>query len=138
MSGIPLTISSTPDGVELVLTDTTVSMKLSDAIVQEAQSEMRQDVQNDSDVQKGGLAARFANFVTQTVENLLHHTIEYPIGDIESVVYKDGGLVFTYRKKQTLSFETVNINGKPVLKSFPETDALLFVQRFTEVKERQS
>ncbi len=66
---------------------------------------MRQDVQNDPDVQKGGLAARFANFVTQKVENLLHHTIEYPIGDIESVAYQDGGLVFTYHKKKMLSFE---------------------------------
>ena len=138
MSETPLTITSTPDGVELVLTDTTVSMKLSDAILQEAQREMRQDVQSDPDVQKGGLAARFANFVTQKVENLLHHTIEYPIGDIESVAYQDGGLVFTYRKKQMLSFETVNMNGKPALKSFPESDALTFVQRFTEVKDRQS
>ncbi len=137
MSETPLTITSTPDGVELVLTDTTVAMKLSDAILQEAQSEMRQDLQTDPDVQKGGLAARFAHFVTEKVEQLLHHTIECPIGDLESVAYQDGGLVFTYRKKHLLSFETVQIEGKPALKSFPETDALMFVRRFTEIKARQ-
>ncbi len=137
MSETLLTIRSTPDGVELVLTDATVSMKLSETVLQEAQSEMQRDLQNDPDVAKGGLAARFANFVTGKVANLLHHTIEYPIGDIESVVYQDGGLVFTYRKKQMLSFETVNINDKPALKSFPEADALTFVQRFSEVNDRR-
>ena len=133
-----LTITSTNDGVELVLTDTSVTMKLSDAILQQAQREMQQDLQNDRDVQKGGLAARFAHFVTTAVDSLLHHTIEYPIRDIDSVAYQDGGLVFTYGKKQVFSFETVNLDGKPALKSFAEADARAFVQRFAEVKARQS
>ena len=133
-----LTITSTGDGVELVLTDTSVSVKFSDMILQQAQREMQQDLQNDRDVQKGGLAARFAHFVTNAVQGLLHHTIEYSIRDIASVVYQDGGLVFTYSKKQALSFEIVNIDGKPALKSFAEADARALVQRFAEVKERQS
>jgi len=132
-----LTITSTNDGVELVLTDTSVSMKLSDTILQQAQREMQQDLQNDRDVQKGGLAARFAHFVTSAVEGLLHHTIEYSIRDIASVVYQDGGLVFIYDKKHALSFETVSLDGKSALKSFAEADARAFVQRFAEVKERQ-
>ncbi|MGE5333911.1 MAG: hypothetical protein ACM3N4_04360 [Nitrososphaerota archaeon] len=132
-----LTITSTNDGVELVLTDTTVSMKLSDTILQQAQREMRQDLQNDRDVQKGGLAARFARFVTTAVDGLLHHTIEYSIQDIASVAYQDGGLVFTYSKKQVFSFEAVNIDGTPALKSFAEADARAFVQCFADVKARQ-
>jgi hypothetical protein len=113
-------------------------MKLSDTILQQAQREMQQDLQNDRDVQKGGLAARFAHFVTSAVDGLLHHTIEYSIRDIASVVYQDGGLVFTYDKKHALSFETVSLDGKSALKSFAEADARAFVQRFAEVKERQS
>lgn len=132
-----LTITSTNDGVELVLTETSVSMKLSDTILQQAQREMQEDVQNDRDMQKGGLAARFAHFVTTAVEGLLHHTIEYSIRDIASVAYQDGGLIFTYGKKQALSFEAVNIDGTPALKSFAEADARTFVQRFAEVKARQ-
>ncbi len=132
-----LTITSTNDGVALVLTDTTVSMKLSDAILQQAQAEMQQDLQNDPDVQKGGLAARFARFVTTAVEGFLRHTIEYSIRDIASVAYENGGLVFTYAKKQAFSFETVSIDGTPALKSFAEADARAFVQRFAEVKARQ-
>ncbi len=132
-----LTITSTSDGVELVLTDTSVSMKLSDMILQQAQRELQQDVQNDRDVQKGGLAARFAHFVTTAVEGLLQRTIEYPIRDIATVAYQDGGLVFTYDKKHVLSFETVIIDGTPALKAFAEADARAFVQRFAEVKARQ-
>ena len=132
-----LTITSTDDGVELVLTDTSVSMKLSDTILQQAQHEMQQDLQNDRDAQKGGLAARFAHFVTTAVDGLLHHTIEYSIHDIASVAYQDGGLVFTYGKKRAFSFETVNIGGTPALKSFAEADARAFVQRFADVKARQ-
>src|SRR5262249_9116649 len=100
--------------------------------------EMQQDMQNDRDMQKGGLAARFAHFITTAVEGLLHQSIEYSIHDITSVAYQDGGLVFTYDKKQVLSFETVNVDGKPALKSFAEADARAFVQRFAEVKARQS
>jgi len=133
-----LTITSINDGVELMLTDTAVSMKLSDTILQQAQHEMQQDLQNDRDVQKGSLAARFAHFVTTAVDGLLHHTIEYSIHDIASVAYQDGGLVFTYGKKHALSFETVNIDGKPALKSFAEADARAFAQRFADVKARQS
>lgn len=132
-----LTITTTDNGVELVLTDTSVSMKLSDTILQQAQREMQQDLQNDRDVQKGGLVARFAHFVTSAVDGLLHHTIEYSISDIASVAYQDGGLVFTYDKKHALSFEMVSLDGNPALKSFAEADARAFVQRFAEVKARQ-
>jgi hypothetical protein len=133
-----LTITSTKDGVELTLTDTSVSMKLSDTILQQAQREMQQDAQNDPDVQKGGLVAAFARFVTSAVDGLLHRTIEYSIHDIASVACQDGGLVFTYSKKQVFSFEIVSIDGTPALKSFAEADARAFAQRFAEVKARQS
>jgi hypothetical protein len=138
MSELPFTITSTNGGVELVLTDTSVSMKLSESLLHEARDEMRQDLQHDPDIQKGGLAARFAHFVTGAVESLLSHTIEYPLGDIESVHYQDGGLVFAYRKKQMLSFETVNMDGKPALKSFSPEDAQAFVERFSALKQQHS
>jgi hypothetical protein len=138
MSDIPLTIRTANDGVELVLTDHSVFMKLSDSVLKQAQSEMQQDLKNDADVQKGGLAARFANFVTNAVDNLLHHVIEYPLEDIKSVAYQDGSLVFTYNKKKMMSFETVIVDGKPVLKSFSEADARTFVERFAEAKQHAS
>jgi hypothetical protein len=135
MSDLPLTITSTNGGVELVLADTSVTMKLSESVLQEARDEMQHDLQNDPDIKKGGLAARFAQFVTGAVEHILNHTIEYPLGDIESVHYQDSGLVFTYRKKQKLSFEIVNVDGKPALKTFSPEDAQAFVERFSALKQ---
>jgi hypothetical protein len=132
-----LTIKSEQNAVELVLTDTEVSMKLSESVLKEAQSEMKQDLQNDSDVQKGGLAGRFGHFIAHAVDTLLHQTIEYPIADIESVEYRDGGLVFTYRHKHTLSFETVRVDDKSALKSFSESDARAFVEKFNQIKPGQ-
>ena len=137
MSEPILTINSAQDAVELALTDATVTMKLSESVLNEAQSEMQKDLQHDPDVKKGGLAERFSQFVTHEVDTLLHQTIEYAIADINSVEYQDCGLVFSYNKKHTLSFEKVNIGNKPALKSFAEADAQAFVQKFAEVKQRQ-
>jgi hypothetical protein len=137
MSELPFTITSTEGGVELVLTDSSVSMKLSESILQQAQDEMQQDLQNDPDIKKGGLAARFAEFVTGAVESLLNHTIEYPLGDIESVRYQDGGLIFTYHKKHKLSFESVKVDSQPALKSFSPADAQVFLERFSALKQQR-
>ena len=136
MSELPLTITSTNGGVELVLSDTSVTMKLSESVLQQARDEMHQDLQNDPDVQKGGLAARFAGFITGAVESILTHTIDYPLGDIESVRYQDGALVFTYHKKHRLGFESVSMDGKPALKSFSPDDAQAFVERFSALKHQ--
>jgi len=138
MSEPILTIRSEKDAVELVLTETDVSMKLSESVLKEAQSEMNQDLQNDPDVAKGGLAERFGHFIAHAVDKLLHQSIEYPLADIQSVEYRDGGLVFTYRKKHALSFETVNVESKPALKSFSAADAQAFVEKFDQVKSQQS
>ena len=137
MSEPILTIKSEQDAVELVLTDTDVSMKLSESVLKEAQSEMKQDLDDDPDVKKGGLAERFGHFIAHAVDTLLHQTIEYPIADIQSVEYRDGGLVFTYHKKHGLSFETVKVDSTPALKAFSEADARAFVEKFDQVKARQ-
>src|SRR5215472_8585403 len=123
MSEPILTIKSAQDAVELVLTDTDVSMKLSESVLKEAQTEMQQDLQNDPDVKKGGLAERFGHFIAHAVDTLLHQTIGYPIADIQSVEYRDGGLVFTYNKKHGLSFESVKVDDKTALKSFSAADS---------------
>jgi hypothetical protein len=129
-----LSIKSNDNAVELTLSDATVTMKLSESLLQEVDGEMQRDLQHDSDVAKGGLAGRFAQFVTNAVGSMLHQTIQYALADIKSVEYQNGGLVFAYNRKHTLSFEAVNIGSKPALQSFTEADARAFADRFTEVK----
>jgi hypothetical protein len=129
-----LTIKSDNNAVELTLSDAAVTMKLSEGLLQEVEGEMQRDLQHDSDVQKGGLAGRFAQFVTHAVDSMLHHTIQYSLADIKSVEYQNIGLVFTYNKKHALSFEQVNMGDKPALQSFAEADARAFAERFSQVK----
>jgi hypothetical protein len=129
-----LTIKSDSDAVELTLSDAAVTMKLSESLLQEVQNEMQQDAQSDPDVKKGGLAARFTQFVTHAVDSMLHQTITYALADIKSVAYQDGGLVFAYNNKHALSFEVVKVGNKPALQSFTEADARAFVERFTQAK----
>jgi hypothetical protein len=131
---VPFTIKSDNNAVELTLSDAAVTMKLSESLLQEVQGE----IQRDPDVQKGGLAGRFAQFVTHAVDSMLHKTIEYSLADIKSVEYQDGGLVFAYNKKHTFSFEVVKIGNKAALQSFTEADARAFAERFSQVKAGQA
>lgn len=134
MSQPILTIVSENNAVELVLTDASVSMKLSESLLEEIRGEMR----SEPELQQESFAGKFARFVTSSVDKMVSHTIEYPLADIASVEYVDGKLVFTYNKKHLLSFEKVNFgaDGKQVsaLQSFKEDDARTFVAEFREAK----
>lgn len=134
MSQPILTIVSENNAVELMLTDASVTMKLSESLLEEVRGEM----QSEPELQQSGLAGKFVRFVTSSVDKLISRTIEYPLADIASVDYVDGTLVFTYNKKHKLSFETITVghgHGKEtVLHTFKEDDARAFVERFREVK----
>lgn len=132
-----LTITSQEDAVELILTHEQVIMKLSEKIVQEAHDEIHAD----PDVQAPGLAGNILRLITGAAEKMLGTTIAYSLDDIEAVNYRDGALVFTYRKKRRLNFDDISI-GKdgafsPALAAFAPTDAQNFVQRFAEVKAQK-
>jgi len=130
----PVLVITSADAVELVLTDTTVSLRLSGKV----RNEVHAEIANDPDVQSPGFAGRFARFVTGAVEKFIEKSIEYPLADVTSATYSGGALVFTYAHKKHPSFETVNVgqNGKnvPVLETFSPEDAQAFVAKFNELK----
>lgn len=132
-----LTIRSREDAVELVLTSEHVRMKLADRILQEA----RDEIHTDPDVQAPGLLGNMLRLVTGAAEKLMSTNIEYSLDEIESLVYRDGALVFTYRKKRRLDFNGISIgeggSTTPALASFAPDDAQRFVQRFDEVKAQK-
>lgn len=129
-----LTIMSEQNAVELTLTEASVTMKLSESLLEEVCAEMR----NDKDVQADGFAGKLARFITSSVDKLFSRTIEYPLADIASVDYVDGGLAFTYNKKHLLTFDTVSVSAgkgkESVLCTFAEADARAFVAKFREAK----
>ena len=130
----PLLVVTSSDAIELVLTDSTVSMRFSEKVRGEVQAEIAAE----PEIQSPGLAGRFARFVTGAVEKFMNKSIEYPLADVTSAEYTGSALVFTYTHKQRPSFETINVgqNGKnvPVLQTFAPEDAQAFVAKFREVK----
>ena len=143
-----LTITTQEDAIELVLTQSSVVMRLSDQIV----DQVHEQIHRDPDIQRQqGLIGRFARFVANSAEKMISGSIEYDIDDIESVTYTDGTLVFTYVKKHGLSFEDLTVGdqghditagkhgGKhatnaSVLSLFAPEDAQAFVARFQQLK----
>lgn len=135
MSEPILTITSREDAVELILTQDTVRMKLSEKILEE----YRREVANDPDVQAPGLLGKFVRAVTGAAGKLLSTTIEYPVYDIASVEDRAGTLVFTYLRRQHPSFEDISMgfdDKKRVsaLASFAPADAAAFAARFAALK----
>lgn len=130
----PFTITSAENAVELVLSDATVTMRLSGA----ALDEVHREIQNDPDVQAGNVAGRFARFVTGMAEKMISKTIEYPLTDINDVEFTDGRLVFSYAHRHKFSFEDITVGDHghttSVLAMFPPDAANAFVEKFHQLK----
>lgn len=131
-----LTITSAENAVTLALTNDAITMRLSDHVLAEAHRE----IEEDKDVSAPGWAGNLARFVTGSVEKLLRTSIEYPLTDIASIDYRNGTLVFTYRKMHMLTFEDVSItvNGvrKQALSCFAPDDARAFFAKVCELLAR--
>lgn len=137
MSEPILTITSREDAVELILTQDTVTMKLSEAVLEQ----FRKEVADDPDVQAPGLLGKFVRAVTGFAGKMLNTTIAYPIYDIASVEDRAGTLVFTYLRRQRPSFEDINFmfddkQKVSSLAAFAPADAAAFAARFAALKEQ--
>jgi len=134
MSEPVFTIATAENAIELVLSDTAVTLRLSDAVL----GEFHREVDNDPDVRADNLAGRFARLVTGMAEKLISKTIEYPLADINDVEYTDGRLVFSYAHRHKLSFEGITVgdhgHNTPVLAAFSPDDANAFVEHFHQLK----
>ncbi|HST86946.1 MAG TPA: hypothetical protein VLJ14_01110, partial [Ktedonobacterales bacterium] len=86
MSEALLTITSAENAVELTLTQTSVSMRLAKATLDEVRDELHSEPDRDAP----GLTGRFVRFVTDSVEKLVNKQIEYTLDDISAIEYRDG------------------------------------------------
>lgn len=114
-------IHTTDNKVTLSLAHDTVSMGLSDSVLNEAHQEMVKDTN------EHGLAGAFSGFIKKTVSSALRSRVTYPVQDIESAKYENGSIVFTYRQKRQMTFEDVGNKDKKALASFAPADAQRFV-----------
>ncbi|HEY7975338.1 MAG TPA: hypothetical protein VID72_08355 [Ktedonobacterales bacterium] len=131
-----MTITSAENAVAMTLTDAAITMKLSDAVL----AEVHRDIEADKDMSAPGWAGNLARFVTGSVEKLLRSSIEYPLGDIASIDYRDGTLVFTYHKQHLMTFDDVSISAhgtrKKALACFSPDDARAFFAKVCELLAR--
>ncbi|MDE3230316.1 MAG: hypothetical protein KGO05_10575 [Chloroflexota bacterium] len=135
MSDPILTITSRENAVELILTEDTVRMKLSDAVLKEARDEMAAD----PDTRAPGLTGKFVRAITGAVNKFISSTIDYPLYDIASVEDRAGTLVFTYLRRQRPSFEDIHIGdngGRAALASFAPADTARFAAEFAALKAK--
>lgn len=117
-------------GIDLVLTKTKVSMELSAGIREEVQKELAEEREKEK---KDGLIGKLVGAVLGGVEKVMQQRIEFDLREVDGVAYEGGKLVFAYKKKRLLDFESVNLtlsDGKPrpALACFAEADARRFVE----------
>lgn len=123
--------------MELVLTHTHVLMRLSDEAVEEIQKQLDSEKENEEPF---SWVQGIKNFVLNSVDKLIHKSIEYPLHDIESLNYEDGTLHFEYAREHLLRFDSVSLHDedKSILQDFLPEEASLFVDKFRSAKERYS
>ena len=78
-----MTIENREDVLTLMLTPVVVTMQATRAL----KEKLEQERAGDANIERPGLAGRFARFVVGGVERLLEQTIAYDLSDIESASY---------------------------------------------------
>ena len=125
-----MTIENKDNVLALTLTPVVVKMQATRAL----KEKLEQERAGDADLERSGLAGRFARFIVGGVERLLEQTIAYDLSDIKSASYDGEKIVFSYHNKHLLSFEEIRVKNESALASFSEEDARKFVAAVNEQK----
>lgn len=123
MSGDSLVIRTTDGAMNLGLVHDTVFMGLTDSVL----TLVRNDMARDTEETRSALAGRVERFVKSRVSTALHTRLKYPLAEIDSATYSNGGIKFAYRDRRTMAFEDVKQDGRRALNSFSPEDAQKFV-----------
>jgi len=122
---------TTEDGeVTLILTDRDVAFQLSDGTMRRVRRELKHAREDHDNV----IANAIATVVTNTVGEVLDHSMVCHVSDLRDVSYADGRLVFIGRRGRAVFHNTVRCGDSDALHRFSERDAQEFVQEFRRVK----
>jgi len=123
MSGDSAVITTKDGAIKLGLVNDTVFMGLTDSVLTVASNDMASDTEET----KSAVAGAIERFVKKRVNSALHTRLKYPLADIDSAHYSDGGIKFAYRDRRKMAFEDVKQNNRSALYSFSPEDAQNFV-----------
>jgi len=127
-------ISTKDQKISLVLSDSTVYMKLAPSVLDKVNKDLNKEKSKNQD---NDWANKFSHFVISNVQSLLNKKLEYPISEIKDVNYENGALTFTYYHTHLMTFDKIKDNDKPALANFNPSDAKEFVYRFHQLKSSQ-
>ena len=123
MSGDSIVIRTKDGTMQLGLADDTVFMGLTDSVLAVAGKDMARDTEETRSV----IAGAIERYVKKRVSSALHTRLQYPLADIDSAHYSNGGIKFAYRNRRKMTFEDVKQNNHTALDSFAPEDAQNFV-----------
>lgn len=126
--------------VQLVLTPSHVSMKLSS----ESMGRLRSDVNErglKEDLKKALLEsvqevamAELENALNEQRKKTSRHRIRYPLAAVNSMHFQNGRIWIDLQKEKPLSFDDIHTaDGRPVLANFYDRDAIEFVDAFDSI-----
>jgi hypothetical protein len=132
-------ITSENGAVSMGLGQDAVWMQLSDSVRQLASAKLARDSAASQGRDKGSaLGAMIERTVKQSVHSMLNKRIDVPLSSIEDVRYEDGEIVFDYAgSRPLLNFESVKVDDRKVLQSFPPDEAQRFVAAVRAAKRSQ-
>lgn len=126
-------ISTKDHKVDLVLSDSTVFMKLAPKVLAKVNKSLNSSKNN---THGNNWADKFSRFVVSNVQSLINKKLEYPLKEIKNITYQNGGLKFTYYHDHIITFNKIVDQDKPALDNFNEEEAKMFIRRFHQLKSR--
>jgi hypothetical protein len=126
-----MVITNRTGEIDLVLSEESLAMKLSDQKLEEIESEFEDERESGDET---GLAADFKTFVLDSVEKMLNQQLIYPLDAINAMNWQDGEIVIDVEGEGFISFSEVSVDGDMALETFREEDALAFIAAFEKLK----
>ena len=124
-------INNDGNEVDLVLTDGSVYMQLSKEKLEEIKQEFEEER---SEKEDSAFARSIKNMVLNTVEEMLHKKIEYPLDEVNSISWDDGELIIDVAHRKIFDFTEIETDGGDVMETFDEDDALAFIDAYEKAK----
>ena len=125
-----LAITTQNGKVTLILTERDVMFQLSDRAMRQVRRELK-DARDDNE--DNVLASAVVTVVTNTVAEVLDHSLQCHVRDLRDVSYEDGRLVFIGKRGKAI-FCGEESCDPDCMQSFSERDAQAFVREFRKVK----
>lgn len=126
--------------VRLVLTPTSLTMRLSDDVVTQLRSQVTsRDLRDDlkaailSSIEETVLT-HIADEIDEQRQKISKHSIRYKLDDINTLFYREGRLYVDLKREKPVSFDDIHTaDGRPILANFDSVQAEEFARAYARL-----